>query len=142
MRNLILIALALSACSTAPRTVGEREMQGVFSADAAPGRKALLAEFLPDGRFGGDTVQAGEIIRTQGYWRVGAVDTKRRCTVIETKPAQGEWREGYCASVENERTALNCEGEGDSRTCLMVRKPRAKTSDAVKLGSSIPAKKR
>jgi hypothetical protein len=87
-------------------------------------------------------VQAGEIVRTQGYWRVGAVDTKRGCTVIETKPAQGEWREGYCASFEGERTALNCEGEGDARSCLMVRKPRAKTPDTIKLENSIPAQAR
>jgi hypothetical protein len=142
MRSVLLIALALSACSSAQRPVGAREMQGVFSADAGPGRKALLAEFLPDGRFGGDTVQAGEIIRTQGYWRVGAVDTKRGCTIIETKAAQGEWREGYCASFEGERTALNCEGEGDARSCLMVRKPRAKTPDTIKLENSIPAQAR
>jgi hypothetical protein len=141
MRKLVLAALALSACSTTPRAVGEREMQGVFSSDAIAGKRALLAEFLPDGRFGGDTVQAGEIIRTQGYWRIGAVDPKRMCTIIETKPPQGEWREGFCATMEGERTALNCEGNGDARTCLMVRKPRAKITDAMTLGGSIPAKR-
>lgn len=112
-------------------------MQGVFSADAAAGRGALIVQFLPDGRFGGDTLQAGEIVRTQGYWRLGATDAKRGCTIVETKPAQGEWREGFCASVENERTALNCHGSGISRTCLMVRKPPAKGV----LGGSAPERR-
>lgn len=98
-------------------------MPGVFSADATPGHGALMVQFLNDGRFGGDLPAPGGIVKTQGYWRIGAVDPKRGCTIIETKPRQGEWREGFCASVENERTALDCKGEGDLRSCLMTRRP-------------------
>lgn len=98
-------------------------MHGVFSADASAGRRALMAQFLNDGRFGGDKPEPGGIITTQGYWRIGAFDAGRRCTIIETKPRQGEWREGYCASIERERTALNCKGDGEARTCLMTRRP-------------------
>jgi hypothetical protein len=125
MRSLILILFLITACSTAPRKVHERDMPGIFSADATAGRPALMVQFLSDGRFGGDKPDPGPggIIRTQGYWRMGAFDKKRGCTVIETKPRQGEWREGFCASIENERTALNCTGEGDARSCLMTRRP-------------------
>jgi hypothetical protein len=125
MRSLILIPLLLTACSTAQRQVSERDMPGIFSADATAGRPALMVQFLNDGRFGGDKPDPGPggIIRTQGYWRMGAFDETRGCTIIETKPRQGEWREGFCASIENERTALNCTGEGDARSCLMSRRP-------------------
>lgn len=114
-------------------------MQGRFSADATSGRRELIAEFLPDGRFGGDLSQPGEILRTQGYWRMGALDPKRACTVIETKLPRGEWREGYCASIEGGRTALNCEGEGADRTCLMTRRPAKPGSSTLTLGASVPA---
>ena len=107
-------------------------MSGVFSADATPGHRALMVQFLNDGRFGGDALDAGGIISTQGYWRIGALDSNRGCTIIETKPRQGEWREGYCASVENERTALNCKGEGNARACLMTRRPGKWVSAPVK----------
>lgn len=141
MRSAALAAiLCLAACSSSPRAVGEREMQGVFTADGGANHKALIVEFLPDGRFGGDLPGPGGIIRTQGYWRIGAFNAKRGCTTIETKPQQGEWREGYCASIgPDERTALNCEGAGETRACLMTRKPRAAPSDAMKIGPSIPA---
>jgi hypothetical protein len=140
MRSITLISLIiLTGCSTASRPVTERDLQGVFTADAARGGKALIVEFLPDGRFGGDLPEADGVVRTQGYWRVGATDGKRGCTIVETKPAQGQWREGFCASIENERTALNCAGDGDARGCLMTRKPRAKTSDAMHVGGNIPA---
>jgi hypothetical protein len=143
MRNLLLVTiLALTACSATPRAVSERDMQGLFSTDATAGRRALLAEFLPDGRFGGDLPQPGETIRTQGYWRIGAVDAKRGCTIVETKLPRGEWREGFCASIEGERTALNCTGEDDGRTCLMVRRPSEKPSSTVTLGNSVPADRR
>jgi hypothetical protein len=142
MRSIALILFAfLAGCSTATRPVSERDMQGVFTADATRGGKALIVEFLPDGRFGGDLPEADGIVRTQGYWRIGAADAKRGCTVIETKPAQGQWSEGYCASIENERTALNCSGEGDDRTCLMTRKPRAKSSDTMQIGNNIPERR-
>jgi hypothetical protein len=131
MRSVALL-LGLAACSTSPRAVTEREMQGVFSADATPGHRALMVQFLNDGRFGGDAPEPGGIISTQGYWRVGPLDAKRGCTVIETKPRQGEWREGFCASIENERTALNCKGEGDARTCLMTRRPGKFVSPAAR----------
>jgi hypothetical protein len=98
-------------------------MHGIFSADATPGRRALMVQFLNDGRYGGDALEAGSIIRTQGYWRIGATDAARRCTIIETKPRSGEWREGFCASIENQRTALNCSGSDDKRACLMTRRP-------------------
>lgn len=117
------ITLLLAACSVAQHAVSERDMPGVFSADATPGHGALMVQFLGDGRFGGDVPAAGEIINTQGYWRIGALDPKRGCTIIETKPRRGEWREGFCASVEGERTALNCKGDGNARTCLMTRRP-------------------
>jgi hypothetical protein len=140
MRNIILVSLAiLASCSTAPRVVSERDMQGVFTSDGPRGGKALIVEFLPDGRFGGDLPEADGVVRTQGYWRIGASDATRGCTIVETKPPQGQWREGFCASIENERTALNCTGEGDARTCLMTRKPRAKPSDAMQVGGNIPA---
>jgi hypothetical protein len=122
MRSTVLLLL-LAACSTSPRATTERDMQGVFSADATPGSRALMVQFLNDGRFGGDKPEPGGIIKTQGYWQIGAHDPKRACTIIETKPRQGEWREGYCASIEGERTALNCRGDGDARTCLMTRRP-------------------
>jgi hypothetical protein len=122
MRSLAILLL-LAACSASPRAVSERDMQGVFSADATPGSRALMVQFLNDGRFGGDAPEPGGIVRTQGYWRIGAVDEKRACTIIETKPRAGEWREGFCASIERERTALNCKGDGDGRSCLMVRRP-------------------
>jgi hypothetical protein len=121
--GMTVIFSLLTACSTAPRQVSERDMPGIFSADATPGSRALMVQFLNDGRFGGDTPQPGGVVQTQGYWRMGTFDEKRRCTVIETKPRQGEWREGFCASIENERTALNCKGEGDARSCLMSRRP-------------------
>ena len=98
-------------------------MHGIFSADATPGSRALMVQFLNDGRFGGDKPEPGGIITTQGYWRIGAFDEKRSCTIIETKPRSGEWREGFCASIENERTALDCRGEGTARSCLMTRRP-------------------
>jgi hypothetical protein len=141
MRNFSVgVIIVLAACSASPRAISGRDMQGVFSADASPGHRALIAEFLPDGRFGGDIPEPGGILRTQAYWRIGAVDSKRGCTVIETKPRQGEWREGFCASIgDDERTALNCAGEGDARTCLMIRKPAKKPSDTMTLGGSIPA---
>ncbi len=129
---LISSALLLAACSTSPRAITERDMQGVFSADATPGSRALMVQFLNDGRFGGDQPEPGGIITTQGYWQIGAYDPKRRCSVIETKPRQGEWREGFCASIENERTALNCKGEGEARTCLMTRRPGKWVSPPVK----------
>ena len=123
MFRVLLACVLLAACSPAPRAVTERDMHGVFSADAAPGSRALMVQFLNDGRFGGDKPDAGNIVTTQGYWRIGAIDPKRGCTVIETKPRTGEWRETFCASIENERTALNCKGGGDARTCLMTRRP-------------------
>ena len=123
MPRALLICLMLVACSTSPRAVSQRDMPGVYSADATPGHRALMVQFLDDGRFGGDKPEPGGIITTQGYWRIGAVDSKRGCTIIETKLRQGEWREGYCASIENERTALNCKGDGDARSCLMTRRP-------------------
>jgi hypothetical protein len=139
MRNIPLILLGfLAACSAAPRTVSERDMQGVFTAEGTRGGKALIVEFLPDGRFGGDLPEADGMVRTQGYWRMGVPDAKRACTIIETKPPQGQWREGFCASMENERTALNCAGDGDERSCLMTRKPRGKASDAMQIGGNIP----
>ena len=126
MRSLVLVVL-LAACSTASHPVNERDMHGIFSADATPGSRALMVQFLNDGRFGGDAPELGSsssgIIQTQGYWRVGAFDDKRACTIIETKPRAGEWREGFCASIENERTALNCKGDGEARSCLMTRRP-------------------
>lgn len=126
MRSLLLF-VTLAACSAAPRAVSERDMHGIFSADATPGSRALMVQFLNDGRFGGDKPEIagsfGGIIQTQGYWRIGAFDEKRRCTIIETKPRAGEWREGFCASIENERTALDCKGEGSARSCLMTRRP-------------------
>ena len=83
-----------------------------------------MVQFLSDGRFGGDAPEpGGALIRTQGYWRIGTFDKKRACTIVETKPRQGQWREGFCASIENERTALNCQGEGEARVCLMTRRP-------------------
>lgn len=115
--------VSITACSTAPRAVSERDMHGIFSADATPGSRALMVQFLNDGRFGGDKPEPGGIVRTQGYWRIGAFDPKRACTVIETKPRTGEWREGFCASIEGERTSLDCQGAGDTRSCLMVRRP-------------------
>lgn len=136
------LTIILAACSTGPRAVSERDMQGLFSADATAGRRALLAEFLPDGRFGGDLPQPGEIIRTQGYWRIGAVDVKRGCTIVETKLPRGEWREGFCASIEGERTALNCKGTGEARACLMVRRPAKRPSSAITLGESVAAGRR
>jgi len=140
VRNLILAALvAITACSSAPDPVTQRDMQGRFSADATSSRRALIAEFLPDGRFGGDLPQPGEIIRTQGYWQIGALDPKRACTVIETKLPRGEWREGYCASIEGGRTALNCAGEGEDRACLMTRRPAKPGSSTMTLGASVPA---
>ena len=127
MRNLVALFVVLAACSTAPRVVSERDMPGIFSADATPGSRALMVQFLNDGRFGGDKPEiagsSGGIIQTQGYWRIGAFDEKRGCTIIETKPRSGEWREGFCASIENERTALNCTGTGNARSCLMTRRP-------------------
>ena len=126
MRSFVLAALMLSACSSPPRAVSERDMPGIYSADATPGRRALMVQFLDDGRFGGDLPQPGDLLRTQGYWRLGAVDPKHACTVIEIKFPRGDWREGYCASIENERTALNCTGDGDGRPCLMVRRPQPK----------------
>lgn len=114
-------------------------MQGRFTADATSGRRELVAEFLPDGRFGGDLPQPGELLRTQGYWRVGTVDAARGCTVIETKLPRGDWREGYCASFEGARTALNCEGEGEDRSCLMVRRPTPRPSTTMTLGNSVAA---
>ena len=126
MRSLMLFVV-LAACSTAPPVVSERDMPGIFSADATPGSRALMVQFLNDGRFGGDKPEiagsSGGIIQTQGYWRIGAFDEKRGCTIIETKPRSGEWREGFCASIENERTALNCNGTGSARSCLMTRRP-------------------
>jgi hypothetical protein len=123
MGRILVAGILLAACSAAPKPVNERDMPGVFSADATPGHGALMVQFLSDGRFGGDLPAPGGIVKTQGYWRIGAVDPKRGCTIIETKPRQGEWREGYCASIESERTALNCRGEGDARSCLMTRRP-------------------
>jgi hypothetical protein len=123
MLRVLVACVALAACSASPRAVTERDMQGVFSADATPGHRALMVQFLNDGRFGGDKPEPGGIITTQGYWRIGAHDTARGCTIVETKPRQGEWREGFCASIENERTALDCKGDGDARTCLMTRRP-------------------
>jgi hypothetical protein len=126
MRSAALLLL-LTACTASPRAVTERDMHGVFSADATPARRALMVQFLNDGRFGGDKSELGSasggIIRTQGYWRIGPADPKRGCTIIEAKPRAGEWREGFCASIEGERTALDCEGDGDARVCLMVRRP-------------------
>jgi hypothetical protein len=122
MRSVALL-LVLAACSSSLRAVAERDMQGVFSADATPGHRALMVQFLGDGRLGGDIPEPGGIVSTQGYWRMGAIDPKRSCTIIETKPRQGEWRDTFCASVENERTALDCKGEGDARSCLMTRRP-------------------
>ena len=123
MRSVAIAFLALSACSSAPHAVSERDIPGIYSADATPGRRALMVQFLNDGRFGGDLPQPGDMLRTQGYWQLGAVDPKRACTIIEIKFPRGDWREGYCASIENERTALNCTGEGAARACLMVRRP-------------------
>lgn len=120
---LLAAAVSIAACSTASRPVSERDMHGIFSADATLGSRALMVQFLNDGRFGGDKPEPGGIVRTQGYWRIGAFDPKRACTVIETKPRSGEWREGFCASIENERTALNCTGTGNARSCLMTRRP-------------------
>jgi hypothetical protein len=122
MRSLALFVL-LAACSTASRPVSERDMHGIFSADATPGSRALMVQFLNDGRFGGDKPEPGGVIQTQGYWRIGATDPKRGCTIIETKPRAGEWREGFCASIESERTALNCKGNDAARSCLMTRRP-------------------
>ncbi len=122
MRSVVLLFL-LTACSATPRAVNERDMLGVFSTDATLGSRALMVQFLNDGRFGGDKPEPGGIITTQGYWQIGAHDPQRGCTIIETKPRQGEWREGFCASIENERTALNCKGDGDARACLMTRRP-------------------
>jgi hypothetical protein len=129
---LLAAAATLTACSTAPRAITERDMPGVYSADATPGHRALMIQFLNDGRFGGDAIDAGGFINTQGYWRIGALDLKRGCTIIETKPRAGEWREGFCASIENERTALNCKGAGDARSCLMTRRPGKWMSAPVK----------
>ena len=121
------VMVVLGACSAAPPTVSARDMHGIFSADARPGRRALMIQFLNDGRFGGDKPElgasSGAIIRTQGYWRIGAFDAVRACTIIETKPRTGEWREGFCATIEGARTALDCRGDGDARTCLMERRP-------------------
>ncbi len=122
MRSFALFVV-LAACSAAPRLVSERDMHGIFSADATPGSRALMVQFLNDGRFGGDKPEPGGIIRTQGYWRIGTFDDKRACTIIETKPRSGEWREGFCARIENERTALNCKSDGSARRCLMTRRP-------------------
>ena len=123
MPRALLICLLLTACSASPRAVSERDIPGIYSADATPEHRALMVQFLDDGRFGGDKPEPGGSITTQGYWRIGATDPKRGCTIIETKPRQGEWREGFCASIENDRTALNCKGDGDARTCLMTRRP-------------------
>ncbi len=123
MLKIVFACLALAACSSPPREVTERDMVGVFSADATPGSRALMVQFLNDGRFGGDAPTAGELVRSQGYWRMGVTDPQRGCTIIETRPRTGEWREGFCASIEAERTALNCKGEGDARGCLMTRRP-------------------
>jgi hypothetical protein len=123
MHRILFGGLLLAACFAAPKPINERDMPGVFSADATPGHGVLMVQFLGDGRFGGDLPAPGGIVKTQGYWRIGAIDPKRGCTIIETKPRQGEWREGYCASLENERTALNCKDEGDARSCLMTRRP-------------------
>jgi hypothetical protein len=131
-RSILGATILLVACTTAPRAVTERDMPGVFSADATPGHRTLMVQFLNDGRFGGNALDAGGIISTQGYWRIGAPDPKRGCTIIETKPRTGEWREGFCASIENERTALNCKGDGDARTCLMTRRPGKWMSAPVK----------
>ena len=95
MRNLVALFVVLAACSTAPRVVSERDMPGIFSADATPGSRALMVQFLNDGRFGGDKPEPGGIIQTQGYWRIGTFDEKHSCTIIETKPRAGEWREGF-----------------------------------------------
>jgi hypothetical protein len=123
MHRVLVACAALAACSPGPRAVTERDMHGVFSADATPGSRALMVQFLADGRFGGDKPEPGGILTTQGYWRIGAIDPKRSCTIIETKPRTGEWRETFCASIEGERTALDCKGDGDARTCLMTRRP-------------------
>ena len=126
MRKLILVAvLLLAACTKAPGEVSDRDMQGVFHGNSTLSHRELIAEFLPDGRFGGDLLEPGGTVRTQGYWRIGAIDPKRICTVIEVKPENESWHAGYCASIEGARTALNCEGEGKARTCLMERRADA-----------------
>lgn len=132
MRKILAATLLLAACSVAPKPVTERDMPGVFSGDATPGHRALTIQFLDDGRFGGDMPAPGGLVKTQGYWRIGAIDPKRGCTIIETKARQGEWREGFCASIENERTALDCKGDGDVRACLMTRRPGKWMSAPVK----------
>ncbi len=124
----VSFAELLAACSGASKPVSERDMIGVFTSVAAPGHGVMMVQFLSDGRFGGDKPGPGGIVRTQGYWRTGAIDPKRGCTIIETKPRQGEWRETFCASIEGERTALDCKGEGSARICLMERRPGTWTS--------------
>jgi hypothetical protein len=119
-------------------------MQGVFSGEATTpmnGHQELLAEFLPDGRFAGDSGVPDGYIRLQGYWRLGAIDPKRGCTIVEGRQQRGEWFEAYCASIERDgRTALNCDSIGGDRSCLMVRKPRTVKTSAINLGGSIPAR--
>ena len=138
MRRVLVALVILAGCTKTPGSVSERDMQGVFHGNSTLQHRELIAEFLPDGRFGGDLMEVGGTVRTQGYWRIGAIDPKRVCTTIETRPQEGSWHESYCASVEGERTALNCEGEGKARTCLMERRAGMKPQDGAMKSVSIP----
>ncbi len=139
------LMLALSACSRAPQPIEKRDMVGTFYGgpiDIGHGRpkREIVAQFLSDGRFGGDVPMQGGAVRGQGYWRIGGYDATRRCTAIETSADRRIWGVSYCASVEPDlRTALNCTGQGNARTCLMVRRPKPGGADTITLAPPVEA---